>query len=63
MRAHLLGISTTSDGKHHYLAMKEFEREKEYNRKALEATKNLVKCRQTLTLKQHQHTMKLLLPF
>ena len=44
LRAHLLGISTTSHGKHHYLAMKEFEREKECNRKALEATKNLVKC-------------------
>jgi hypothetical protein len=44
LRAHLLGTSTTAKGKHHYLAIKESEREKECNRKALEATKNLVKC-------------------
>ena len=44
LRAHLLGTSTTSCGKCHYMAMKELEREKERNRKALEATKNLVKC-------------------
>ncbi|CAB4006830.1 Hypothetical predicted protein [Paramuricea clavata] len=43
-RSHMLGISTTSHGKHHYLAMKELEREKECKRKALEAMKNLVKC-------------------
>ena len=39
-----LGTSTTSRGKYHYMAMKELEREKERNKKALEATKNLVKC-------------------
>ena len=44
LRAHLLGTSTTSRGKYHYMAMKELEREKERNRKALEATKNLAKC-------------------
>ena len=43
LRAHLLGTSTTSRGKYH-MAMKELEREKERNRKALEATNNLVKC-------------------
>ncbi|CAB3980633.1 Hypothetical predicted protein [Paramuricea clavata] len=30
-RSHLLGISNTSHGKHHYLAMKELEREQEYD--------------------------------
>ena len=44
LRAHSLGTSTTSRGKYHYMAMKELEREKERNRKALEATKNLAKC-------------------
>ena len=44
LRAHLLGTSTTSRAKHHYLAIKELEREKECERKPLEATKNLVKC-------------------
>ena len=44
LRSHLLGISTSSHGRQHYLAMKKLEEETERKRKALEISKNLVKC-------------------